>query len=252
MTSLPSALPASTDRFDRINSPPAYLQIADAIEAEIVSGRIRPGETIGTEAALVGQFGVDRKTVREGIRCLEQSGLLCRGAGRRLIVSLPHYKKLATRISRAHVLHEVTFRELYEAIDMLERNAIELAVEHRTEADLAAIADNIDRTRAAITDFDLLPALDTEFHALIAKAAANRVLELAREPASLLIYSATKVIFESVPEAAPRLLAAHVAMLDTLHRRDLDAARLWMRRHVADFGKGFKRTGRSLDEPVDR
>lgn len=244
--------PAATDRFERISQQPAYLQVAEAIEAEIVSGRIRPGEPIGTEADLVKQFGVDRKTVREGIRCLEESGLLCRGVGRRLMASLPHYSKLATRISRAFVLHEITFRELYEAIDMLETSAIELAIQHRTDADLAAIGGNLERTRAAIGDFDLLPALDTEFHALIARATANRVLQLAREPAGLLIYPATTVIFENVPEAAPRLIEAHVRIFDALTRRDIEAARLWTRRHVADFGKGFRRTGRRLDEPVDR
>ena len=42
-----------TERFDRIRVPAAYERVADAIEAEIVSGRLRPGDEIGTEAALV-------------------------------------------------------------------------------------------------------------------------------------------------------------------------------------------------------
>ena len=131
------------NHFDRISAPPAYQLVSEAIEREIVSGRIPTGEPIGTEAELVKQFGVNRSTVREGIRCLEQSGLLQRASGRRLIASLPHRAKLATRISRVLVLHEVTFQELYEALDMLEKNAIELAVEHRTDKDLEAIAENL-------------------------------------------------------------------------------------------------------------
>lgn len=239
------------DRFGRISAAPAYQLVAEAIEREIVSGRIRPGEPIGTEADLVKQFGVNRSTVREGIRCLEQSGLLRRESGRRLVASLPRYPKLATRISRALVLHQVTFRELYEAIDMLERNAIELAVVHRTDEDLAAIADNVERTRQSLDEPSRMAELDTEFHALVAKATGNRVLQLAREPAGLLIYPATQPIFEAVPESAPRLLEAHSRMLDALAARDLEAARTWMRRHVADFGKGFARTGRAMESPVE-
>lgn len=248
---MPRAEAATAEKFERISTAPAYQLVAEAIEREIVSGRIRPGEHIGTEADLVKQFGVNRSTVREGIRCLEQSGLLRRESGRKLVASLPRQGKLATRMSRALVLHQVTFRELYEAIDMLERSAIELAVVHRTEDDLAAIADNVARTEEALDDPSRLAELDTEFHTLIAQAAGNRVLQLAREPASLLIYPATQPIFEAVPEAGPRLLAAHAHLLAALHSRDADAARTWMRRHVADFGKGFVRTGRSLETPVE-
>ncbi|MCF8479956.1 MAG: FCD domain-containing protein [Rhodospirillum sp.] len=241
-----------TDRFERISPLPAYQLVAEAIEREIVSGHIPPGEPIGTEADLVKQFGVNRSTVREGIRCLEQSGLIRRESSRRLVASLPRQGKLATRVSRALILHQVTFRELYEAIDMLERSAIELAVAHRTDDDLQAIARNLERTRDALSEPIRLAELDTEFHSLVAVATGNRVLQLAREPASLLIYTATQPIFEHVPEAAPRLLAAHEKLYDALVRRDVEDARAWMRRHVADFGKGFLRTGRTLDDPVDR
>lgn len=250
MTSLPSA--ADSERFERISTAPAYQLVAEAIEREIVSGRIRQGEPIGTEADLVKQFGVNRSTVREGIRCLEQSGLIRRESSRRLVAGVPRYNKLATRISRALVLHQVTFRELYEAIDRFEGWSIELAVENRTEEDLGALAENVARSREFLDDSSRMAEFDTEFHTLIAKATGNRVLQLAREPAGLLIYPATQPIFEAVPEAAPRLVEAHAHLLDALRDRDREAARTWMRRHVADFGKGFQRTGHSLDEPVDR
>src|SRR5437764_1054672 len=101
------------------------VHVADANEREILARRIRPGEPIGTEAQLVKQFGVNRSTVREGIRLLEQSGLIHRDSGRRLTASLPHYSRLATRMSRAMLLHEVTFRELWEATTALEIATVE-------------------------------------------------------------------------------------------------------------------------------
>ena len=136
--------------FARIEVAPAYQKVADAIEREIVNGRIKPDDPIGTESELVQQFGVNRSTVREGIRVLEESGLIRRDSSRRLYACLPRYNKLASRLSRALVLHEVTFRELYETAMILEIAAIEYAVDHATDDDIAEIAQNIERTERAI------------------------------------------------------------------------------------------------------
>ena len=120
------------EKFRRIHSTPAYQLVAEAIEKKILTGGIRPGEPIGTEAELVKQFGVNRSTVREGIRLLEHDGIIQRQSNRRLAVSLPHYERLASRTSRAMVLHEVTFRELYEASMALQMATIEGAVQRAT------------------------------------------------------------------------------------------------------------------------
>src|SRR6516164_818108 len=220
------------EKFDRINAIPAYQLVADAIEREILARRIRPGEPIGTEAQLVKQFGVNRSTVREGIRLLEQSGLIHRDSGRRLMASLPHYSRLATRMSRAVLLHEVTFRELWEATTALEIATVEQAAEHATAA---AVAE-----------------LDTQFHSLIAKASQNRVLQLAREPSSLLIFPTTEIILRKLKEGVPRLIQAHRKIADAVSRHDKETSRLWMLRHAKDWRRGFERAGKDIDQPIDR
>src|SRR4051794_29239942 len=109
------ALRKAPQKFSRIVAMPAYKMVAEAIERDIVAGKIRPGEPLGTESALATEFGVNRSTVREGIRLLEHGGLIRRDSSRRLWVGLPQDDRMAARMSRALVLHEVTFRELYEA-----------------------------------------------------------------------------------------------------------------------------------------
>jgi GntR family transcriptional repressor for pyruvate dehydrogenase complex len=49
--------------------------------------------------------------VREGIRLSEQTGVLRREPGKRLVVSRPSYDSVGDRVSQAMILHEVTFRE---------------------------------------------------------------------------------------------------------------------------------------------
>jgi len=240
------------EKFDRITVVPAYQQVADAIEREILARRIRPGEPIGTEAQLVKQFGVNRSTVREGIRLLEQAGLIHRDSSRRLMASLPHYKRLATRMSRAMLLHEVTFRELWEATTALEIKTVEEAAEQASAEELRELDANVAATERASRDPSVVAELDTQFHSLIAKASHNRVLQLAREPSSLLIFPTTEIILRKVKEGMPRLIAAHRAIVDALRRHDREAGRLWMRRHIDDWRKGFVRAGKDVDQPIDR
>ena len=240
------------EKFSRISSTPAYKLVAREIERRILSGRIRPGDPIGTEAELVSQLGVNRSTVREGIRLLEQGGLVRRDSNRRLSVGLPHYDRLATRASRALVLHQVTFRELYEAAMALQMATMDGATERATPAMIAALESNVARTARVLDDPAAVAVLDTEFHALIGKASQNRVLQLAREPSDLLIFPTTELILRKVKEGAARLLEAHRMMLEAIRTRDKDAGRLWARRHINDWRKGFERAGNDLDQPIDR
>jgi DNA-binding FadR family transcriptional regulator len=239
------------EKFRRIHSIPAYQLVAEAIERRILTGGIRPGEPIGTEAELVKQFGVNRSTVREGIRLLEHDGIIQRQSNRRLAVSLPHYERLASRTTRAMVLHEVTFRELYEASMALQLATIEGAALRATPGMIGALEENVERTAQVLGDAAAVAQLDTEFHSLIGKASGNRVLQLAREPSDLLVYPTTRMILERVPEGPPRLLQAHRMLLDAIRRHDAEAGRLWARRHVNDWRKGFERAGNDLDRPID-
>jgi DNA-binding FadR family transcriptional regulator len=242
------------ERFERIVATPAYRLFADAIESEIIAGRLRPGEPLGTEAELVRQFGVNRSTVREGIRLLEQGGLVHRDSSRRLSVALPQYHRdrLASRMSRALVLHEVTFRELWEAAMAMALVAIDLAMTHVTDAALAELDANVALTAEAAGDAARVAELDTEFHRLIGKAAHNRVLQLALEPSNMLIFPTTEPILTTIPEGTARLVEAHRQIVAALRRRDRAAGRLWVERHLRDWRRGFERSGHALDQPVDR
>jgi len=240
-----------TARFERIKPRPAYEMVAEAIERKILAGRLKPGDPVGTESELVKQFGVNRSTVREGIRLLEQSGLVARETSRRLLVAVPHYHRLATRMSRALILQQVTFRELWHTSRALEPAAVDQAMDNATAADLAELAANVAATRKLQDDPAAVADLDAAFHKLIGKAAHNRVLLLAKEPSSMLVRPTTALIIVSNPAGIPRLIEAHGHILDALQRRDRDKGRLWVDRHLRDWKAGFERSGRDLDTPVE-
>ncbi len=76
-------------RFGKLAVAPAYRVVFETIEREILAGRLAPGTRLPSETALAEQFGVNRSTAREGLRLLEQTGLVDRRAGRRLHAAVP-------------------------------------------------------------------------------------------------------------------------------------------------------------------
>ncbi|CAL9529989.1 hypothetical protein SUDANB105_04000 [Streptomyces sp. enrichment culture] len=51
-------------------------EIAARLRERIRDGRLRPGDRLPTQAALAGEFGVERGTVRQALRVLHEDGLL--------------------------------------------------------------------------------------------------------------------------------------------------------------------------------
>ena len=241
----------SEQTFKKLDAAPVYRLVYDAIEQQIVLGQLRKGDMLPTETELAEQFGVNRSTVREGIRLLEQSGLVERMASKRLQVTIPHFIDLASRASRALKLHAVTFRELWEASAAIEPVAARYAAERITADQLADLDRNIDAMEQALTNVGRVVELDIEFHDILAQAARNRALVLAREPISLLFMPAGRAILPKL-RTQGRILDAHRAIVKAIRRRDVVDAEAWMRRHMEDFRRGFEQTHLDLDMPLDR
>ena len=78
-------LPSAT--IDRSSPVPFYFQLAELIEAEIVSGRWEPGVRVASESELCTRYGLSRTTIRQALSRLEQEGLVSREKGRGTFVS---------------------------------------------------------------------------------------------------------------------------------------------------------------------
>src|SRR6185295_12813802 len=107
--------------FDQIQMEPAYRKVAAAIGGRILDRTLREGDRLPPETELARQFGVNRSTVREALRELESNGLVTRRAGSKLMsVSRPQHFAIAGAVTRGLVMHDVTFREVWEALTLLE------------------------------------------------------------------------------------------------------------------------------------
>jgi DNA-binding FadR family transcriptional regulator len=245
----------SSDQPDGMSLPvldtaPGYKRVADLIEKEIVSGRIKPGDRLPTEIDLAAQLGVHRSTVREGIRSLENSGLIKRVGGKRLIVSVPEQRAVAAYNSRAMALRQVSFFELWEVQMEIEPFCADLAASRITDTLADEMRDSIRRLELNIDNDEAVIAHDIEFHRIVARAARNTVLELSVDPIGVLLFSATTDLYQKVPPARHRLYQAHNAIADAICAGDRETARDWMAKHIRDFRRGYLIAGLSLDAPI--
>jgi GntR family transcriptional repressor for pyruvate dehydrogenase complex len=238
--------------FDRITAIPAYRIVYEAIEEQILIGRLVAGDQLPTETELAGQFGLARHTVREGLRLLEDSGLVIRESGRRLFVKAPHYAELAPRVSRALIMQRVTIEELWEASMAFEPSAAFRAAPRISDDQIGQLQANLEQMEEELAAGNSIIALDDAFHTLVAEIAGNKALLLAREPIAQLFYPALATLFAHPGSSTGpgRRVEAHRHIIAALKARSSETAELWMRRHIVDFRRGYEHCGFSLREVV--
>ncbi|HEX3843912.1 MAG TPA: GntR family transcriptional regulator [Steroidobacteraceae bacterium] len=234
--------------FDQILLVPGYRRVAAAIAKRILSRELHEGERLPPETELARQFGVNRSTVREALRELESGGLLERRPGsKRMTVSRPQHRAVAKDVSRALALHGVTFFEVWEALTQLEPPMAEIAARNRTQIDLDSLAAVSQRFAAESADTERAVHRAAEFFRCVGCATHNQVLGLAQEPLLDLLEPSLRVMIDMVPQARSRIAAAERRILEAIGKRDAEAARGWMARHIRDFRKGYELADIALD-----
>jgi DNA-binding FadR family transcriptional regulator len=237
--------------FEQIRIEPAYRKVAAALMERILDRTLREGERLPSETELARQFGVNRSTVREAVRELESNGLVARRRGSKLlVVTRPEADHVADGVSRALVLHDVTYLHVWEALTIIEPPIAETAARKRSDADLERIVgaagnfatDNVDAARAAFHA--------AEFFRIVGAATHNRILMIAQEPLLQLLDASLQRMLDKVPQSRARITAAERRICDAIRDQDADTARTWMTRHIRDFRKGYELAGIDLEGKV--
>ncbi|MFM7024992.1 MAG: FadR/GntR family transcriptional regulator [Limnohabitans sp.] len=230
-------------------SVPAYRVVCDHLRQRIVGGEITPGQALPIEADLSAHYGVHRSTVREALRQLEQDGLVAR-QGKRLVVTVPQSGDRMRSAQQALQRQQVSFREVWEVASTIEPLCARLAAERATDTELAQLQANLTQTAALVAQGRSPVQATIEFQALVAQAAHNQALLLARAPLSLLMLAGYAAIAPQLPQSGARLLEAHQHVLESLRQRDAESAVAWTRRHLADHRRGFEVAGLDMDAPI--
>lgn len=229
---------------------PAFRACAAEIKRRILAGEINPGDALPSELKLAEELGVNRSTVREAIRVLEQNGFVNRETGRKkLFAAVPQSDDISQRLKTVMVMENVTFGELWEAMYALEPTAAQAAALRRSDEDIEALERNLAVTRESLSDSKRLTELDIEFHMLVARATSNRALVAARTPIAELFYPPFLAVMSRL-NAAERLLFAHEQIVEAIREKDAPKARAWMEKHILDFRRGYELANLDMEKPA--
>jgi GntR family transcriptional regulator, transcriptional repressor for pyruvate dehydrogenase complex len=206
-------------------------QVADMLVDMILSGDYGAGDRLPPERILVEQLGVSRTVVREALNLLETRGLIRVEHGRGAIVSADGADGLHNNLGFLLRMEPSTLWELMEMRKALEVEVAGLAAERSTTDDIAIMRVVLDRMRENINSPEGYVDADVEFHDLLARSARNRVFLMMLEPIIDLLL-ASRQLTGSKEANAKRALRAHEAILKKVEAKDVEGARMEMRKHM--------------------
>lgn len=210
--------------------------VVDGLLDEIIGGRLEAGEPLPPEGDLAADFGVSRLTMREGVRLLQAQGVIVPVPGsRHRIAPVAEWTGLeaVVRHARSAGARERSSLELLEMREMIETGAAELAAQRRSDADLAELAELVQRTGQAHEhgDVDAFVAADLAFHDVIIRAADNRILVASMRPLTTMLHD-TRGETSSVAQIRAHAIDEHAAVLEALRAGSPAAARDAMAHHM--------------------
>lgn len=215
-----------------------YERIIRHIRGEISSGKLRPGDRLQPEADLAKSLGVSRPTMREALKVLESQHVLRSSTGPTggtfvgAIDGSGVAAYLTDSISLLLDVDELTLEELWEAREITDVPAAELAAHRRTEQDRFVIEKTLemDELKEGVAVFS-----DISFHTAIAEASKNRMLSLFAGSIhmSLKTLAERYVIPENVLVEAKRISQhQHRLICKAISERDGALAASRMREHL--------------------
>ncbi|MEM9532317.1 MAG: GntR family transcriptional regulator [Pseudomonadota bacterium] len=236
-------------RFAPVERKPAYAQVFESIENEILSGRLEDGAAMPTEMELCRQFGVQRSTVREGVRLLEQSGLVRRVNGKRLVVARPRIDEAAENTRRGLERFGARFIDVWEAISTILTATARLAADKVGEDDLAALAQ-ITRDLTEARDEAEVVANAVSYIQQFGAATGNEIIAVLVRSLSLLTKASLERVINDLPRARKRIEQAQREINAALKDGDQERAMRWVERHVDDLKRGYDYAGVDLETEV--
>ena len=226
-------------RIEPIKKTRVAEEIADRVRELILDGTFQPGRALPSERVLAQRFHVSRGSIRDGFRILEMIGLLETRHGQG---TFPHeltVDRLVTPLTSVLTYRRDLQEELMDVRRMFEPAVARVAATRVTDEDIQDLRRILDAQRRQIKAGRSAIREDTAFHAALARATRNHIVERIMETLNDLLVESRKLTLKQQgrPE---RSIRGHEAVVAALSRRDADGAARAMHDHIDQIAELFK------------
>lgn len=205
-------------------------QIIHTLTEYFFSGEFDSGSKLPSERQLAASLGVSRAAVREAVQSLGLLGVVEIRQGDGTYLRSSGSDILPRVIEWGLFLGEQRVTDLVEARQHIEYSLAGLAARRRTDEELAALRDLVERMDAATTVEEFVD-LDVAFHSSVAGCSHNSALSgMLTNITSLLRVWMGRAL--RLPGELTRANAEHRAVLDAIVEQDARGAQAAMRKHL--------------------
>jgi DNA-binding FadR family transcriptional regulator len=165
-------------RSEALRTPKIAELVAGDIRRRILSGELKPGDSLPSEAQMMRTYEIARPTLREALRVLESDQLLSvrRGSHLGWRVRLPDPSLTARNVTMLLELRGATVRDVYMARMIFEPPACRMAAERATPEDVERLRQTLQEELAADDDRLAYPIVAWRFHTELAELSGNATL----------------------------------------------------------------------------
>ncbi len=211
----------------------SYQKVSDYIKKRILSGELKPKDKIPPERELAEDLDISRGSVREGLRTLENMGVIKSVQGSGNFIT-DNFEETVTEImSFMYVLKGMDVHQITEFRYTIEWEAMELAVKQATDQQKMAMQAHLKMLKA-IDDEDMCVPHDKAIHYLLVEASGNSYM--------MTTYNAlTRIMDLYIPRQRANIIAgmkenhtlqaAHDLMVEGVVEGDLKKGMEGIKRH---------------------
>ncbi len=227
--------PASRFDVEPITRQKLSDQVYERLWEMIVSGELKPGDTIPSERRLMESFAVGRPAVREALQALASKGVITISHGERSRVNelsadiafdqIDDVAKLLLSSEPSNLEHLKQVRKILEA------GTVRMAADCRSASDIRGLRDLVAKQRAQLKSAKGFIEADIEFHTAIANISRNPLLQAVTQAMLTWLFEYYKPLLHWSGRENTTLLE-HDKIVDHIEAGDADKAAGLMREHL--------------------
>lgn len=242
----PRQPPATLYRQARRRRPSLARRVQQQILDYVRNAQLRPGDRLPTESELCERFNVSRTALREAMKYLEIMGVVSIEPGRGTFLTAFDVGELLRNLPMQLLFQKNDVLEVIRVRQALEEFCLEQAITRADDGALDELGRLVERMKERAAAGESMEAEDIAFHRQLARMAGTRLLLMVLE---IFWDLRRRWPQDNRAEALHRRYLRHLRIYESMKRRDLQLARMYLVEH---FRGGYEELLKEIGDPSQK